>query len=302
MKPTINSNISIIGVASDLGAGTSGTSLGPAAIRFAGIVESLQKLGYEVKDEGDILANRPLGVLKEGTKLRYLDEVARVNTQLRDKVSQVMTEGRFPLILGGDHSIAIGSLAGVLESKKDIGVIWFDAHGDINTEETSPTGNIHGMPVAVSLGFGHEMLTSISGSNSLKGNKLVYVGCRDLDSGEKKFLKQLGITVFTMHEVDRYGMTDIIERAIAIASQGTDGIHVSFDVDCMDPIYIQGTGTRVEGGLTFRECNLALEMIAMTEKVISAEFVEVNPLIDHKNRTAKMTIPLIGSLLGESLI
>lgn len=303
MKPALNPNISIIGVAIDLGAGTPGVSLGPSAIRYAGITEKLMRIGYDVKDEGDILANKPLSPLTDGVKLRFLDEVTRVNTELCNKISKVMAEGRFPLILGGDHSIAIGTIAGVVQHKKNIGVIWFDAHGDINTEMTSPSGNIHGMPVAVSLGYGHERLTSIGGiRKKLQPEKLVYIGCRDLDEGERKVLKELGITVFTMHEIDRYGMTEVIERAIKIAGEGTDGIHVSFDVDSLDPAYVQGTGTRVPGGLTYRESNLALEMIALSEKLVSAEFVEVNPIIDNQNLTAKTAVALMGSLLGEWLI
>lgn len=303
MKPTIIPRISIIGVAIDLGAGTPGVSLGPSAIRYAGVVEKLRKIGYDVKDEGDILANRPISPLSDGVKLRFLDEVTRVNTELCDKVSEVMEEGRFPLILGGDHSIAIGTIAGVTQHKKNLGVIWFDAHGDINTEETSPSGNIHGMPVAVNLGFGHEKLLSIGGKGKkLQADKFVYVGCRDLDPEEKKVLKEIGITVFTMHEIDKYGMVEIIERAIKIAGEGTDGIHVSFDLDSLDPMFAPGTGTRVAGGLTYRESNLALELIALSEKLVSAEFVEVNPLIDNNNQTAKTAVALIGSLLGEWLI
>jgi arginase len=303
MKPSINPNISLIGVAIDLGAGTPGVSLGPSAIRYAGVTEKLSKIGYDVKDEGDILANKPISPLTDGIKLRYLDEVARVNTELCNKVSHAISKGRFPLVLGGDHSIAIGTIAGVLQHKKSLGVIWFDAHGDINTEETSPTGNIHGMPVAVSLGYGHERLISIGGlDRKLQADKLVFIGSRDLDQGERKVLKELGITVFTMHEVDRYGMTEIIDRAIKIAGNGTDGIHVSFDLDSMDPIYVEGTGTRVPGGLTYRESHLALEMIALSEKLVSAEFVEVNPIIDNQNQTAKTAVALMGSLLGEWLI
>jgi len=303
MKPSINSKVSVIGVAIDLGAGTPGVSLGPAAIRYAGIVERLENIGYDVEDKGDIIAVKPASPIAEGTNLKNLDEVARVNTELCNTVDSVMRGGRFPLVLGGDHSIAIGTIAGVLQHKSNLGVIWFDAHGDINTAETSPSGNIHGMPVAVSLGLGHERLTSIGGiDKKLNTKNIVFVGCRDLDSGERKILKDLGITVFTMHEIDRLGMTEVINRAIAIASEGTDGIHVSFDLDSMDPIFVQGTGTRVPGGMTYRESHLALEMIALTDKVVSAEFVEVNPIIDNKNQTAKTAVALIGSLMGEWLI
>ncbi len=303
MKPSINSKVSVIGVAIDLGAGTPGVSLGPAAIRYAGVVERLENIGYDVEDKGDIVAIKPASPIAEGTNLKNLDEVARVNTELCNTVDSVMRDGRFPLVLGGDHSIAIGTIAGVLQHKKNLGVIWFDAHGDINTAETSPSGNIHGMPVAVALGLGHERLTSIGGiDKKLNTKNIVFIGCRDLDSGERKILKDLGITVFTMHEIDRLGMTEVVNRAIAIASDGTDGIHVSFDLDSMDPIFVQGTGTRVSGGMTYRESHLSLEMIALTEKVVSAEFVEVNPIIDNKNQTAKTAVALIGSLMGEWLI
>lgn len=303
MKPSINSKLSLIGVAIDLGAGTPGVSMGPSAIRYAGVTERLENIGYDVKDEGDIVAIKPINPNTEGTNLKNLDEVTRVNQELCDKVSAAMGEGRFPLVIGGDHSIAIGTIAGVAQHKKNLGVIWFDAHGDINTAETSPSGNIHGMPVAVSLGMGHERLTSIGGDfPKIKRENIVFVGCRDLDAGERKVLKELGITVFTMHEVDRLGMTEVMNRAIEIASNGTDGIHVSFDMDSLDPIFVQGTGTKVPGGMTYREGHLALEMVAQTGKVVSAEFVEVNPIIDHMNETAKTSVALMGSLMGEWLI
>lgn len=303
MNPSINPNISIIGVAMDLGAGTPGVGLGPSALRYAGVLKRLKDIGYDVLDTGDIMIDRNMPPNESISKLKFLDQVVKVNTDLFNKVAEVMQEGRFPLILGGDHSIAIGTIAGILQHKKNPGIIWFDAHADINTEETSPTGNIHGMPVAVSLGFGHESLLAIGGKDkNINPEKIVYIGCRDVDAGEKKFLKELGITVFTMHEVDKYGMPEVIERAINIAGSDTDGIHVSFDVDSLDPMLVEGTGTRVPGGLTYRESNFALEMIALTGKLISAEFVEVNPLIDHKNRTAKTAVALIGSLFGEWLI
>jgi len=302
MKSLVNENLSVIGVALDLGAGTPGVSLGPEAMRFAGVVERLENIGFNVKDEGDIRAVRPKDPTTPGTNLKNLHEVARVNQALCDQVSKTMDEGRFPLVIGGDHSIAIGTIQGVLQHKKNLGVIWFDAHGDINTDQTSPSGNIHGMPVAVNLGMGHEMLTSIGGDAKLDTKNIVFIGCRDLDSGERQVFKDLGITVFTMHEIDRMGMPAVIDEAIKIASEGTDGIHVSFDMDCMDPVHAVGTGTRVPGGMTYRESHLALEMISLTEKLVSAEFVEVNPIIDVKNQTAITAVELIGSLMGEWLI
>ncbi len=287
----------------ELGAETRGVSLGPSAIRYAGVIERLKEMGYVVEDKGDIIADTTQDEEQLGTQLKNLDEVARVNTLLCEIVSKSVKEGHFPLVLGGDHSVAIGTIAGVLQHKENLGVIWFDAHGDINTGEISPSGNIHGMSAAVALGHGHEKLTRIGGiDKKIKKENIVFVGCRDLDAGERELLKEFGVRVFTMHEVDRMGITEVMNRAIAIASNGTDGIHVSFDIDGMDPVHAIGTGTRVPGGLTYRESHLALEMIAETSKVVSAEFVEVNPIIDIKNQTANIAVELIGSLLGEWLI
>ena len=303
MKPEINDRLTLIGVALELGAGTRGISLGPAAMRYAGVVERLTAIGYQVEDRGDITSERPVRADNEGTHLKYLGEVARVNELLCAEVSGAMVQGRFPMILGGDHSLAIGSIKGVLQHKKNLGVIWFDAHGDINTEETSPSGNIHGMPMAVLLGLGHDKLVSIGSREAkLKKENVVYIGCRDLDAGERKAFKEMGIQVFTMHEIDRLGMTEVISQAIGIAGDGTDGIHVSFDMDSMDPVYARGTGTRVPGGMTYRESHLALEMIALTGKLVSAEFVEINPIIDERNQTAETAVALMGSLMGEWLL
>ncbi|MBK5246166.1 MAG: arginase [Peptostreptococcaceae bacterium] len=296
------SKIAIIGVPVDLGAGTRGTNLGPEAIRIAGIVKRLEAIGYEVEDRGDIFADRKASKTIEGSNLKNLNEVLRINRLLCKEVSTVMEEGMIPVVLGGDHSIAIGTIFGVLQQKKNLGVIWFDAHGDINTSETSPSGNIHGMPVAVLTGMGHEDLTSIGGNVFLKRENLVYVGCRDLDEGERKAMKEQGIKVFTMYEIDDMGIKKVMEEAIKIAGEGTDGIHVSFDLDAVDPEVAPGTGTKVPGGMGYRETHHALEMIAMSNKLVSVEFVEVNPLLDKQNTTAEATVALAGSLLGEWLI
>lgn len=297
-----NKNLSIIGVPLDLGADRRGVDLGPMAIRYAGVVERLTNIGYTVVDKGDIHVNRPDKIKSSNTRLKYLDEVARVNTLLCESVDQEMALGNIPLVLGGDHSIAIGTIAGVLQHKKNLGVIWFDAHGDINTEETTGSGNIHGMPVAVSMGLGHEKLVSIGGiENKIKPKNFVLIGARDLDGGERELIKKLGITVFSMHEVDLMGMPKVMEEAIRIASDGTDGVHVSFDMDAMDPFYAIGTGTRVPGGLTYRECHLAMELISLAGIICSVEVVEVNPILDNKNETANAAVALLGSLLGEWL-
>ena len=302
MNPIINNCISIIGVPLDLGADRRGVDMGPSAIRHAGLKERLQVIGYEIEDTGDIMVNRPEICQINGERLKYLDEIVRVNNDLCQKVNEEMGKGNFPLVLGGDHSIAIGTIAGVLQHQKKLGIIWFDAHGDINTTETSPSGNIHGMSVAVSLGNGHERLIAIGGVEAqLDPAKIVMIGIRDLDPGEKVLLKKLGVTVYTMHEIDIVGIAKIMEDAIRIVSDGTDGVHVSFDMDVMDPIYAPGVGTPVVGGLTYRESHLAMELISAANIVTSAEFAEVNTVLDHKNQTAKLAVALIGSLLGERL-
>lgn len=303
MKPTINSNISIIGVPLDLGAGTRGVNLGPDAIRYAGVEERLKNIGYNVEDMGDISVDRSSAVTEPNSNLKNLNVISNVNSLLSEKVSSVMSEGKFPLVLGGDHSIAIGTISGVLQHRKNLGVIWFDAHGDINTAQTSPSGNIHGMPVAVLLGLGDKELTKIGGENNfLKKENIVYIGSRDLDSEERKAMKEHGIKVFTMHEIDDMGIKKVMEEAIKIAGDNTDGIHVSFDMDALDPSIAPGTGTKVPGGMNYREGHYALELIAKSEKLVSAEFVEVNPLLDNANMTGKAASALIGSLMGEWLI
>lgn len=303
MRPEINKNLSIISVPIDLGAGTRGVNLGPEAIKYAGLVKRLENIGYNVEDRCDIPVNKKTAITVEGSNLKNLNVVAEVNDNLCKEVSDAMSEGKFPLVIGGDHSIAIGTISGVLQHKKNLGVIWFDAHGDINTPQTSPSGNIHGMPIAVLLGMGDESLISIGGKDSvLKKENIVYIGSRDLDAGERTALKSLGIKVFTMHEIDDMGIKNVMAEAIKIAGEGTDGIHVSFDLDVLDPEVAPGTGTKVPGGMGYREAHYALELIARSEKLVSAEFVEVNPLLDHENMTAKATVALAGSLLGEWLI
>ena len=302
MNPTMNRNISIIGVPLDLGADRRGVDMGPNAIRYAGLRERLQTIGYDVNDTGDINIQIPEFCQPLGEKLKYLDEIERVNTELCCRVDDEIGKGYFPLVIGGDHSIAIGTMSGVLQQKKKLGVLWFDAHGDINTAETSPSGNIHGMSVAVGMGSGHERLTSIGGVEAkLDPKKFVMIGIRDLDPGERVFLKKLGVSVYTMHEIDMVGMAKVMEEAIRIVSDDTDGVHVSFDMDVMDPLYAPGVGTPVVGGLTYRESHLAMELVSAANIATSAEFVEVNTVLDHKNQTAKLAVALMGSLLGERL-
>ena len=210
---------------------------------------------------------------------------------------------RFRLVLGGDHSIAIGTLAGVSKHYKNLGVIWYDAHGDLNTAETSPIGNIHGMPLAVSIGLGHNLLTDIGGYGpKVKPENVVIIGARALDDGEKDLIKEIGIKVYTMHEIDRMGMAKVMEETIAYLKDKTDGVHLSLDLDGLDPNDAPGVGTPVIGGISYRESHLAMEMLEESKIITSAEFVEVNPILDEKNKTARVAVELMGSLFGEKLL
>lgn len=294
--------VSIVGVPMDLGQAKRGVDMGPAAIRYADVVERLMKLGYDVEDFGDLEVER---TQKENSceKLKNLHAVAETNRRLAELVSDIVSQKRFPLILGGDHSIAIGTIAGISKYYERLGVIWFDAHGDLNTKETSPSGNIHGMPLAVNLGYGEDVLINLGNySPKIKPEHVTIIGARSLDEGEKELIHKLGINVYTMHEVDRLGMAAIMEEVIDYFQKHADGIHISFDLDCLDPLDAPGVGTPVLGGLTYRESHLAMEMLAEADLVTSAEFVEVNPILDERNKTARTAVALIGSLFGEKLL
>ena len=206
-------------------------------------------------------------------------------------------------MLGGDHSIAIGTLAGVSKHYQNLGVIWFDAHGDLNTEATSPSGNIHGMPLAVSLGIGHPDLVNILGyAPKVKPEHIVIIGARSLDEGEKALIREKGIRVYTMHEIDRLGMTKVMEECISYLQERTDGVHLSLDLDGIDPVDAPGVGTPVIGGMSYRESHLAMEMLEEAQIITSAEFVEVNPILDDRNKTAEIAVELVGSLFGDKLL
>lgn len=298
----MNKNISIIGVPLDLGADRRGVDMGPSAIRYAGVVDRLEKMGLNIQDKGDIPVTRP-HTFTETDNHKYLDEVVEANTRLAEAVSGIMEEGRFPLVLGGDHSIALGTVAGVAKHVKNLGVIWFDAHGDLNTGETSPSGNIHGMPLAASLGYGHERLVQIGGfAPKLKPENVVIIGARDLDAGERELIKRIGLKVFTMHEIDKLGMARVMEEAIAHVSRNTDGVHLSLDLDGLDPHDAPGVGTPVIGGISYREGHVALEMLADADILCSAEFVEVNPILDRENMTARVAVALMSSAFGDKLL
>jgi arginase len=301
-KVILNKKISIIGMPMDLGQIRRGVDMGPSAIRYAGIIEKLEELKYKIEDRGDIEIGRPaMETSSEG--LRYLRSVVEANEKLFSVINNVIASGSFPLILGGDHSIAIGTLAGVSKHYKNLGVIWYDAHGDLNNIETSPTGNIHGMPLAVSIGIGNKELVEIGGyTPKVKPENIVIIGARSLDDGEKLLIKEKGIKVFTMHEIDRLGMSKIIEETIAYLKDKTDGVHLSLDLDGLDPHDAPGVGTPVNGGISYRKSHLAMEMLEEAKIITSAEFVEVNPILDDRNKTATLAVALMGSLFGEKLL
>lgn len=296
--------ISIIGVPSDYGQRRRGVDMGPSAIRYAGVVERLEALDYDVIDKGDIRLKNKGEKLKEDPKLLNLEEIIHLSEELAESVSSVIGENRFPLVFGGDHSIAIGTIAGLGKHYQNLGVIWFDAHADLNTPDTTPSGNIHGMPLAVNLGLGHERLTQIANyAPKIKKENIIIIGARSVDPGERELIQEMGIKVYTMHEIDRLGMTKVMEEAIEyLKMRQVDGVHLSLDLDALDPLYTPGVGTPVAGGITYRESHLAMEMLQEANFITSAEFVEVNPILDEKNRTADVAVALMGSLFGETLV
>ncbi|KIL39030.1 arginase [Gordoniibacillus kamchatkensis] len=303
MKAVKNNKISLIGVPLQYGADRTGVDMGPSAIRSSHVQTRLEALGYHIRDLGDIHVNRTIEACAAGEKLKHLKEIKNVNSQLCQVVADEMDKGQFPLVLGGDHSIAIGTIKGVLQHVNKLGVIWFDAHTDVNTDETTFTGNIHGMSLAVALGYGHHELTSIGGAEkTIRPENVAIIGARSIDPGERKFLKEKGIRVFTMHDIDRNGMKQVMEEALEIVTNGTDGVHLSLDLDGMDPGEAPGVGTPVSGGMSYRESHLAMEMLYERDCLVSAEFVEVNPMMDQHNKTAKIAVELIGSVFGERIL
>lgn len=297
-------NMSIIGVPLDLGQSRRGVDMGPSAIRYAGVVERLEAIGHSVRDEGNIAVDAVERRDSNDTSLKNLEEVIKANTTLAEKVEAVANAGDFPLVLGGDHSIAIGTLAGLATKYENLGVIWYDAHADLNTSETSPSGNIHGMPLAVSIGLGHESLVNLySDGQKVKPENVVIIGARSVDPGERQLINEQGIKVFTMHEIDKHGMTAVMEEALTyLKERNVDGVHLSLDLDGLDPLYTPGVGTPVPGGISYRESHLAMEMLEESGMITSAEFVEVNPILDEQNKTADVAVGLMGSLFGEKLL
>jgi arginase len=287
----------------DLGQRRRGVDMGPTAIRIAGLPEKLTELRLTVHDYGN-LPSPDRSTLDTGNqKLRYLKDVLHVCGQLADRVSEIVERGDFPLVLGGDQSISIGTLAGLARKQTKRGIIWIDAHGDFNTEETTPSGSIHGMALAAILGYGDERLSNFRGirPKALEQNSVLIAG-RSFDEEEAVRLQQSKVTIFTMKDVDERGMRSIMQDAIHIASNGVEQVHLSFDIDALDPREAPGTGTPVSGGLTYREAQLAMEMLYDSRVITSTEFVEVNTILDERNRTAELAVQLILSLFGKRIL
>lgn len=294
--------VGILGVPLDLGAGRRGTDMGPSAIRLAGLTRHLSRLGIEVEDHGEQAVATPETRQPGDEHFRFGAHIVRACKRLRDRVRGILENGSMPLVLGGDHSIAMGTVAGVAAHHGEIGLLWVDAHADLNTPETSPSGNVHGMPLAAILGRGDGPLSQIGESTPMVSmEKTVILGLRAVDPGESRRIRNLGITVYTMKDIDERGIHACVVEALARVTDKTKGFHVSFDMDALDPEAAPGVGTPVTGGLTYREAHSCCEEIAETGKLLSMEVVEVNPILDVRNRTGELAVELILSALGKTI-
>jgi arginase len=299
--------VRILGVPLDLGQERRGVDMGPSAIRAAGLNSVIKGLNHHVEDAGNvqvkIAEEQPFG----DRRAKYLNEISETCQEVANRICQTLDEGQFPISLGGDHSVAVGTVSGISKFYRDreqtIGLLWIDAHGDMNTPESSPSGNVHGMPFASLLGIGPEALTNIYGFRpKLQAKDCVLVGVRDLDARERKLVHSSGVNVFTMRDIDELGMRLVMQRSLDLATRDTAGVAVSFDMDVVDPDEAPGVGTAVPGGVTFREAHLAMEIIADSKKMLSLEIVEVNPILDTLNRTAALAVGLVSSALGKKIL
>jgi arginase len=299
--------IRIIGVPMDLGASRRGVDMGPSALRVAGLQARLKQLGRQVEDAGNVIVPQPEEQPYGEKNAKYLDEISETCKRVAEMVGDALEKGWLPLVLGGDHSIAVGTAAGTAahfhKESKRIGLIWLDAHGDMNTPETSPSGNVHGMPLASIIGYGPPEMTGIAGVKPMvEPRNAVLVGIRELDTKERRLIKESGVRIFTMRDIDERGMREVMADAIRLASDDTAGISVSLDMDFVDPSDAPGVGTPVRGGATYREAHLALEMIADSKSMVSFELVEINPVIDLHNTTATLGVELVLSGLGKKIL
>lgn len=303
----------------DLGAGRRGVDMGPSALRLAGLNERLTSLGYEVQDLGNVIVEQPETAPVGLSNARYLTEIAHTCERLAGMVKKAADEGRVPLVLGGDHSIAIGTIAGMSQhfreagsandhsgataGSRNLGVIWIDAHADMNVPESSPSGNIHGMPLACSIGLGPRELTHLGGyAPKVNPASVAIIGLRSVDDIERANVRGTGVHAFTMRDIDERGLRGVIQEAIEIVSKDTAGFHLSFDMDAVDPREAPGVGTPVRGGITYREAHLAMEIVGDSGRMTSMELVEVNPVMDEVNRTAILAVELIMSAMGKRIL
>ena len=301
------SHIAIIGAPMDLGAGRRGVDMGPSALRLALLNEKLASLGYEVEDLGNVLVDQPEASPVGHESARYLSQIAHTCARLMEMVERTADQSKVPLVLGGDHSIAIGTIAGMSnhfrKSGKKLGLIWIDAHADMNTPESSPSGNIHGMPLACSIGIGPQELTHLGGySPKIAPSNVAIIGLRSVDQAERRQVRAAGVHAYTMRDLDERGLPSVIREAIDRVSADTSGFHVSFDMDSVDPSEAPGVGTPVRGGMTYREAHLVMETIGDSGLMTSMEIVEVNPVIDEVNRTALLGVELVMSAMGKRIL
>jgi arginase len=295
-------NVGIIGAPVDLGADRRGVDMGASAIRYAGLEAALRAAGHDVRDFGNVPVDIAESAEGGETSLKYLSQIVGMAGHLADRVSEILTSECIPLVLGGDHSASLGSVAGVARHKR-IGIIWMDAHGDYNTGDSSPSGNIHGMVLAALAGHGHPDLVNVGGiAPKVDPRNVALVGVRDLDADERSLLRSTGAHVLSMHAVDRRGMARAMEEAIEHAGAGVEGIHLSLDLDVVDPLQAPGVGTPVFGGLTYRETHFAMELVAESQKLVSMDVVEVNPVLDNHNETARLAMEFVLSALGKRII
>jgi len=293
--------MAILGAPLDLGAARRGVDMGPSAMRYAGLEEHLERLGLEVVDLGNVTAELPEIADMSDTHARYLPEILAACAQIANRVREIANDGQMPIVLGGDHSIAMGTLAGLHAAHGQGGVLWIDAHGDLNRPETSPSGNVHGMPLAAALGACGFELDGFEGPPWVDPSRVALVGIRSLDPGEKELVKDLGLAVFTIADVDRRGVSGVMREAIDVV-RGPGFVHLSLDVDVCDPEIAPGVGTPVRGGLSYREAHLAMELIADAEILTSLEVVEVNPILDHADETGILAVELVASALGSRIL
>jgi arginase len=307
-KPLEAGDLALLTVSLDLGAGRRGVDMGPSAIRIAGLTARLKGLGYDVREVGGVTASGPETAEEGNSRLRYLGEITEVARRSSELVARSLGAGSLPVILGGDHSLSIGTVAAMAahcaRTEESLGLIWVDAHTDMNTPETTPSGNIHGMALAILTGQGGpDALQEMAGfSPAVHPGNVCVLGARDVDELEKEIVKESGVRVFTMTEIDERGMAACMDEALARVTSGTAGFHLSFDLDAIDPMVAPGVGTPVAGGLTYREAHLVCEKIARSGKMLAAEVVELNPVLDAENRTGRLAVGLLASLLGKTIL